>query len=96
MKTLLLLAAFACAFAAFVALSLAMERHFRDIMGSQHGGFARWQPRLRIAGAAGLLASLAACLLVQGMAQGWVLWLGVLSAAALAQVLALAYAWPQK
>lgn len=96
MKTVLLLTAFICAFAAFVALSLAMERHFRDVMGSKHGGFALWQPRLRIAGVTGLLASLLVCLLMQGMGQGWVLWLGVLTTAALAQILALTYAWPKK
>ena len=44
----------------------------------------------------GLLLALAACLLERGPAQGWVLWLGVLTAAALAQMLALSYAWPRR
>ncbi|MDO5624165.1 MAG: DUF3325 family protein [Pseudomonadota bacterium] len=92
----LLALAFASAWAAFCALSLAMDRHFADVLGRQRGDFARWQPRLRVAGAALLLLSLAACLAQRGPTQGWVLWLGVLTAAALAQVLALTYAWPRR
>lgn len=95
MNALLLLTAFVCAFAGFVALSLGMERHFHDVLGPQRP-FARWQPWLRAAGIAGLLLALAACLLERGPAQGWVLWLGVLTAAALAQMLALSYVWPRR
>ena len=77
---------FACAWAALGALSLAMERHFYDVLGRGRPGFGHWQPWLRAAGTAGLLLSWWLCRLAQGAAQGWVLWLGVLTAAALAQV----------
>ena len=40
MNALLLLTAFVCAFAGFVALSLGMERHFHDVLGPQRP-FAR-------------------------------------------------------
>ena len=96
MTALLLLTAFVFAFAGFVALSLGMERHFHDVLGSQRQDFARWQPRLRVAGAACLLLALAACLLEHDPTQSWVLWLGVLTAATLAQALALSYAWPRR
>ncbi|QTD46364.1 DUF3325 domain-containing protein [Ottowia testudinis] len=86
---LLIALAFGSAWAGFCALSLAMERHFQDAFGRQRQGFERWRPWLRAAGAAGLGLSLIACLWPHGAAQGWVLWLGVLTAAALAQVLAL-------
>ncbi|QTD44148.1 DUF3325 domain-containing protein [Ottowia testudinis] len=91
----LILAALASALGAFCALSLAMERHFGDVLG-RRADLARWQPRLRAAGVALLALSLWACIAHQGATQGWVLWLGVLTAAALAQVLALAYAWPRR
>lgn len=93
---LLITLTFASALAGFAALSLAMERHFHDVLGRQRRDFARWQPWLRAAGVAGLALSLMACLRHQGSTQGWVLWLGVLTAAALVQVLALTYVWPTR
>lgn len=92
MKQVALAAIALCsAMAGFVTLSLAMDRHYEDSAGrGQSPGKKR--PWLRVGGAVGLVASLAASLVLQGSAQGWVLWLGVLTASALAVVLLLTYA----
>jgi len=89
-QILLVLAAWLAAAAGFTALALAMDRHHEDVFGrgKAPGAARRW---LRAGGSAGLLASLLASLAARGPAQGWVLWLGVLTAAALAVVLALSY-----
>ncbi|MDM0035048.1 DUF3325 family protein [Variovorax sp. J22P271] len=84
MNTLLLVcAAFAGALAGFLALGLAMDRHHEDAYG-RGSTPGRRRPWLRAAGAALLLLSLWASLGLQGSTQGWVLWFGVLTAAALA------------
>lgn len=91
MSPLLLAASSLCAaFSGFTALSLAMERHWEDGMGrgSEPGALRRW---LRLGGATGLALSLLASLAIQGPTRGWVLWLGVLTAGALAVVLMLCY-----
>lgn len=79
------------AFSAFVALSLAMDRHYEGAYGrgSKPGRLLPW---LRVAGVSGLLLSCAASLVAAGRAQGWVLWCGVLTAAALSVVLVQTYA----
>ena len=84
-------AGFCAATAGFGALSLAMDRHFEDIhgRGTSPGAKRRW---LQLAGSLSLLASLLACLAAQGSAQGWVLWCGVLTVAALLLMLLLSYA----
>ena len=79
------------AFSGFAALGLAMDRHHEDSYGRGSSPGLR-RPWLRGAGTLGLLLSLAACLAVQGPTQGWVLWLGVLTAGALAVVGVLSYA----
>ncbi|WP_298924483.1 DUF3325 family protein [uncultured Ramlibacter sp.] len=86
----LVLFAWLAAACGFAALALAMDRHHEDAFGRGRtpGAARRW---LRAGGSAGLLVSLLASLAVQGPTQGWVLWLGVLTAAALAVVLALSY-----
>jgi hypothetical protein len=83
--------AWCTAFSGFAALGLAMDRHHEDSYGrgSSPGARRVW---LRVAGTLGLLLSLAACLAIQGPTQGWVLWLGVLTAGALVLVGVLSYA----
>jgi hypothetical protein len=85
----LLAAAWCAAFAGFAALALAMDRHFEDSFGrGRRPGAARaW---LRAGGGVALSASLIACLALQ-QSQGWVLWFGVMTAAALAVILLLSY-----
>jgi hypothetical protein len=85
------LVAFCGAFAGFTALSLAMDRHHEDSFGRgrEPGPRRRW---LRLGGLLGLSASCAASLSLQGAAQGWVLWAGMLTAGAFAVVLMLTYA----
>lgn len=77
------------AFAGLAALSLAMDRHHEDVHGRGSPPAASW---LKAAGALGLLSSLGASLAAAGPAQGWVLWFGVLTAAAGVLVALLAYA----
>ncbi len=84
-------AAFSAALGGFAALGLAMERHFQDSFG-RNATPGRWLPWLRLGGVAGLVLSLLACLAVQGATQGWVLWWGVLTAAAATVVCVLSYA----
>ncbi|WP_374608621.1 DUF3325 domain-containing protein [Diaphorobacter nitroreducens] len=89
----MLLVGLACitAFAGFTALALAMERHFEDLFGRGKSMGAAQRMGLRTAGAVALALALGACLLSHGASQGWVLWLGVLTAAALGVVLLLSY-----
>lgn len=83
-------AAFAAALGGFLALGLAMDRHHEDAYG--RGSLpGRGRPWLRGAGTVLLLLSLAASLALQDGAQGWVLWFGVLTAAALAVAGAFTY-----
>ena len=82
--------AWCTAFSGFAALSLAMDRHHEDSYGRGKSPGAR-RPWLRSAGTLALLLSLAACLAIQGPTQGWVLWLGVLTAGALVLVAVLSY-----
>lgn len=81
----MVVAAWCTTFSGFTALGLAMDRHHEDSYGRGTSPGPR-RPWLRGAGMLGLLLSLAACLAIKGPAQGWVLWLGVLTAGALAVV----------
>lgn len=80
--TMAALVALLAALAGFVSLSMAMDRHFEDGFGRDRS-VGRARPWLRLGGVVGLLLSLAASLALRGAAQGWVLWLGMLTAAAL-------------
>lgn len=91
MTALLDIGALCAALAGFIALSLAMDRHWAQLRGRGAAPAKAQRRRLRGAGAAGLLASLLACLAARGGAQGWVDWAGVLTAAAMAVVLLLTY-----
>jgi hypothetical protein len=83
--------AFAGSLAAMASFGLALDRHFEDVFGRGRAP-GRWRLPLRVAGVACGAAGLLACLALQGRAAGWVLWPGVLTAAALATALALSYA----
>lgn len=83
-------AAAASATAGFVSLSLGMDRHYEDSLGRGNSPGTK-RPWLQLGGAVGLLAALVASLILQGTAQGWVLWLGVLTASALLVVGLLAF-----
>ncbi|MEH3085324.1 MAG: DUF3325 family protein [Xylophilus ampelinus] len=82
--------AFSGSLAAMAAFGLAMDRHFEDVFGRGRAP-GRWRLPLRAAGVACLAAGLLASLALQGRAAGWVLWLGALTAAALATAAALSY-----
>ncbi|MPY69295.1 MAG: DUF3325 family protein [Alphaproteobacteria bacterium] len=82
------LSAFILAFAGFAALALAMDRHHRTLFDRAPGRGAALT--LRLAGTAGLAASLFACADRWGWAIGAIAWFGVLSAVALGVVLLLA------
>ncbi len=87
----LAVSAWCTAFSGFAALGLAMDRHHEDSYG-RGSSPGRRGPWLQTAGAVGLMLSLAACLALYGPAQGWVLWLGMLTAGALGVVGVLSYA----
>ena len=83
------LAALLLALAGFAALALSMHRHHRDLFG---GPPSRWRVvALRSVGWALLGLSLAACSLESGWAVGPLLWIGLLTLAALVVVLTLTY-----
>ena len=77
------------AFAGFFALSLSMNRHYRQVF---HRPVSRkaslW---FRTLGWSGLGAALTICVAHSGWALGILLWLGILSVAGLINVLLLAY-----
>jgi len=89
--TLLGLATLAASGAAFAALSQAMDRHHEQVHGRGAVPTAARRRGLRVLGAAGLAAALAACLAVWGPAAGWVAWAGMLTLAAGATALASTY-----
>lgn len=78
-------AALLLATAGWAGLALAMEKHRRDVWREAPPPLV-----LRLAGTAALAAALAACVAGSGGAIGIVAWLGVLTAAGFAVVLALA------
>lgn len=69
------------AFAAFVALALAMPRHQEQMLGRELTASAAWGWRL--AGVAGLAAALWACLQAWSPSLALAVWLGVLTIAAM-------------
>jgi hypothetical protein len=92
MNTFLVAAtAYCTALFGFAELSLAIDRHHEDSFGRGSSPGTQ-RPWMRARGAAGLLLSLWASLLVAGGAQGWVLWFGVMTAAAVPLLLVLTYA----
>ena len=85
-------AALAGAFSGFAFLGLALDRHWADIHGRGSEPSPSQRRQLRWFGGGQLLLSLLACLALRGNAQGWVLWLGALTAAGWMAVLMLTYA----
>ncbi|WP_458097566.1 DUF3325 domain-containing protein [Roseomonas sp. WA12] len=86
----MILTSFGLTYGAFTALSLAMDRHQRDVFGRKlppHRTRA-----LRLLGWGALPLSLVPCILVQGWAIGPVLWCGLLALAAGLLVLLIPYA----
>lgn len=75
--------------AGFVALALAMERHHRQVW--QRAPSRKQCLLLRCAGVIGLGAALAACVAHAGWATGTVIWLGLMTVAALTVALVLSY-----
>ena len=83
------LLALVLAYAGFVALALAMNRHHRQVWNGEASEHTRIL--LRIAGAAGLASAFALCIRYAGWSVGPVLMLGLLSAAGIAVVLLLTF-----
>ncbi len=83
--------ALAAALAAFVALGLAMDRHYQDSFGrgTSPAGKRRW---LQAGGTLGLLLSWGVCRGLRGGGQGTVLWCGLLTFSAVLVSLVLSFA----
>lgn len=86
------LATLALAYSAWVALSLAMDRHYADIHGRGAEPSAAQRRRGRWLGTLALAAALAVCIDNSGWSIGPVAWLGSMTMAALLLVLQLSYA----
>ncbi|WP_050479164.1 DUF3325 domain-containing protein [Herbaspirillum rhizosphaerae] len=86
------LATLALAYSAWVALSLAMDRHYADIHGRGAEPDALLRKRGRWLGTLALTAAFAVCVRESGWGIGPVTWLGAMTAAALLLVLQLCYA----
>ncbi len=82
---------FMLVFMGFIALSLAMKRHFLQIC-PQIKKCPEWQvTTFRVIGCICLVSACLLCVISQGLAVGLVYWTGLLTIAALVQTLLLAY-----
>ena len=86
------LATLSLAYSAWVALSLAMDRHYADIHGRGAEPGALLRKRGRWLGTLALTAAFAVCVRDSGWGIGPVAWLGTMTIAALLLVLQLCYA----
>jgi hypothetical protein len=86
------LATLALTYSAWVALSLAMDRHYADINGRGTEPSAVVRKRGRLLGTLALTAAFAVCVRDSGWGIGPVAWLGTMTIAALLIVLQLCYA----
>jgi hypothetical protein len=84
-------AALSAATAGFAGLSLAMDRHWQGIYGRGAAPEPGRRRLLQGLGSVALLASLACCLAVRDSAQAFVMWVGLLTAAAWIAVSLLTY-----
>jgi hypothetical protein len=91
----LVVAALCAALSGWMALSLAMERHWQNQHGRGTAPSTAQRRALQLAGAAGLLVSNLVCLFVREGGAGWIAWLGMLTATALSAAWILSYA-PQR
>lgn len=87
----LVVAALGAAMSGWIALSLAMHRHWQNQHGRGTAPTPQQSRMLQMAGATGLLVSNLVCLFVWDGAQGWIAWFGILTAMALAAAWALSY-----
>jgi hypothetical protein len=78
----------------FIALSLSMKRHYRQVWPDSTR-FATWCPRNRVAGYLLVALALLPCVAQQGLWIGLVLWLSMLAGAAFLQTFLLTY-WPAR
>ena len=85
------LATLALPYSAWVALSLAMDRHYADINGRGTEPSAVSRKRGRWLGTLALMAAFAVCVRDSGWGIGPVAWLGTMTVAALLLVLQLCY-----
>lgn len=83
------LAALILATTAFAAIALSMHKHHRDLSGKPPSRLRAWA--FTAAGWTLLALSFGACIVASGWAMGSVLWIGLLTVAALVVVLALTY-----
>ena len=79
------------AWGGFTLLALAMDRHHRQMRPASRPCPRRSRPCLRLGGAMLLALSLAAAIRVAGPTTGPVLWVAILSAAALTLIVLLAW-----
>lgn len=86
------LATLALTYSAWVALSLAMDRHYADINGRGTEPSAVRRKRGRWLGTLALTAAFVVCVRDSGWGIGPVAWLGTMTVAALLLVLQLCYA----
>lgn len=92
---LYMVAVFALCHAGFGALSVAMQRHYADMHGRGQEAPPALRRRLQAFGAGALVLAFVAAVLKAGGGHGPLVWLGGMTAAALALMLLLAYA-PQR
>lgn len=88
----LVVAALGAATSGSMALGLAMARHWQNLHGRGTAPRPAQSRALQMAGVAGLLVSNLVCLFVRDGAQGWIAWLGMLTATELAASWSLSYA----
>ena len=86
------LATLALAYSGWIALSLAMDRHYADIYGRGAEPSARLRLRGRWLGTLALTVAFVICVHDNGWGIGPVAWLGTMTIAALLLVLQLCYA----
>ncbi|AKZ61292.1 hypothetical protein F506_00190 [Herbaspirillum hiltneri N3] len=86
------LATLALTYSAWVALSLAMDRHYADIHGRSAEPSAMLRRRSRLLARLALVVAFAVCVRDSGWGIGPVAWLGTMTIAALLIVLQLCYA----
>src|SRR5450830_62035 len=86
------LATLALAYSGWVALSLAMDRHYADIYGRGAEPSVRLRLRGRWLGTLALIVAFIICVRDNGWGIGPVAWLGTMTTAALLLVLQLCYA----
>ena len=87
----MMLLSFTLVFTGFVLLSLAMKRHFKQLMPAYRTPLQSQITTLRILGFTCLISAAAMVVHSQGMGLGLVYWTGLLTFAALLQSLFLAY-----